>query len=223
MKLNLYPAAILLITLQILPPFTILAKTHFSAGVSPVSEIVTDDTPKVILPITLVSFNAGIQNNAAVLNWSMVSELNSGHFYIEKSSDGLNFTEIGDMTAFLGHAGLTEYSFVDQHPYFGTTYYRIKLTEALEEERYLGVRKVNFAYSTVVSLYPNPVSGSNITLQTAAAAEGKTSFIISDMSGKIMKTGVITNYPQQIDIAGLTTGYYVLKLSSRINMKFQKQ
>jgi hypothetical protein len=74
-----------------------------------------------------------------------------------------------------------------------------------------------------VYLYPNPVSGSNINLQTAAAIDGKITFIISDMSGRIMKTGKVANYPHQMDVSCLNTGFYILKLSNGTNIKFQKQ
>lgn len=176
-----------------------------------------------ILPISLVSYNAAIINNKAELSWRMVSELSSSNFLIEKSSDGINFVTAGTVHSKEEHIGLAEYEFTDPHPYFGNNYYRITLLELLEQERCLGVRKVTYAYNNAISLYPNPVSGNTISLQTMAVTEGKVGYTITDMAGRTYSTGLITNYPQLITIAGLKTGFYIIWLNNKTSIQFQKQ
>ena len=175
------------------------------------------------LPISLVSYNAAIVNKKAVLSWRMVSELSSSNFLVEKSSDGINFVTAGTVYSNEEHIGLAEYEFTDTHPYFGNNYYRITLLELLEQERCLGVRKVTYAYDNAISLYPNPVSGNTISLQTIAVTEGRVGYNIADMAGRIYTTGLITDYPQSINIAGLKTGFYIIWLNNKTSIQFQKQ
>lgn len=175
------------------------------------------------LPISLKSYNVAIENNTAVLSWRMVSELSSSSFVVEKSSDGINFSSIGTVFSAEGYIGEAEYSFIDKHPYFGNNYYRINLIEVVEQERCLGVRKVTYNYENTISLYPNPVSGNTISLQTMAIIKGKVSFSITDMAGRTYKSGLITDYPQQIDIAGLNTGFYIIWLNNKTSIQFKKQ
>jgi hypothetical protein len=176
-----------------------------------------------ILPISLVSYNAAIVNNKAILSWRMVSELSSSNFLVEKSSDGINFSTAGTVYSNEDHIGLAEYEFTDVHPYFGNNYYRITLLELLEQERCLGVRKVTYAYENTISLYPNPVSGNTINLQTMAATEGRVGYTITDMAGRTYNSGLITDYPQMINIAGLKTGFYIIWLNNKTSIQFQKQ
>lgn len=176
-----------------------------------------------ILPVTLVTFNATIQNNTAVLNWSMTSELNSSAFIVERSADGNNFNSIGAMPASKNCIGVAAYTFTDNHPASGINFYRITFVNILKEETPLSVIKINFTPVNTAIIYPNPVSGGSITLQTGEVKEDKHSYVITDISGKPVVTGTISDYRQQINIAGLNGGFYVLRLWNGTSVKFQKQ
>jgi len=47
------------------------------------------------LPINLLSFDAELQNDRIILNWTTTMEINNGYFSVEKSKEALNFQEIG--------------------------------------------------------------------------------------------------------------------------------
>ncbi len=176
-----------------------------------------------ILPITLVSYSGILQNNTVVLNWRMVSELNSSNFIIERSCDGIRFSTIGNISFNPDHIGVAENSFVDMNPDYGNNYYRITLVELMEEQRCLGVIKVFRAYNQAVALFPNPVSGSSITLQSGDANNIKQQYTITSLTGKTMQGGNITDYLQQINVSDIPRGIYMLHLSNGATLKFQKQ
>src|SRR6478736_1419263 len=48
----------------------------------------------VILPVNFLSFNVTKQGNAALLNWSVANEINNKGYYLEKSTNGVNFNSI---------------------------------------------------------------------------------------------------------------------------------
>jgi len=78
------------------------------------------------LPVELISFNADCYGNKVDIVWQTASEINNAGFSIEKSNDGKSFVQIG----FVGGAGnsnsLESYSYTDNKPGKGTTYYRLK-------------------------------------------------------------------------------------------------
>ena len=51
------------------------------------------------LPIKLASFTARRSNGVNILNWSTEQELNTRYYAVERSSDGRNFTNIGQVNA----------------------------------------------------------------------------------------------------------------------------
>ncbi|MBC8173648.1 MAG: hypothetical protein H7X71_07070, partial [Chitinophagales bacterium] len=81
------------------------------------------------LPIELTQFYAVCNDQTTVLNWSTATELNSNEFTIEKGTDAHNFETIGVIPA-AGNSYTTQfYTFTDEAPSFGNTYYRLKQTD----------------------------------------------------------------------------------------------
>ncbi|WP_227805509.1 T9SS type A sorting domain-containing protein [Algibacter lectus] len=71
-------------------------------------------------------------------------------------------------------------------------------------------------------MYPNPVKGSNINIDTNEPLE----FGIYDILGKQTNRGIISSSAQSIDVENLKQGVYILKLSSEarsITKKIVKQ
>lgn len=124
------------------------------------------------LPISLVSFNAQLQNNSAVmLSWTTASEINNDHFTIERSPDCKVFEEIGTVKG-AGNSNKTiDYNYLDGNiADFPNNYiyYRLKQTDfngkftysKPEMVKLQGDEQNNFQ---VISVYPNPfVSDFNI-------------------------------------------------------------
>src|SRR5256885_6645873 len=81
----------------------ILSSSLFSQGLNSnniattVSQ--TSNTAQAFLPATLVQWNVVLNNNDVVLNWTTTVEKNSSHFMIERSFNGISFTEIAKLSA----------------------------------------------------------------------------------------------------------------------------
>lgn len=74
------------------------------------------------LPINLTSFDAIEKDNKVLLKWSTSGENNNDPFLVERSNDGKIFENTG--TA--GSSDFRNYSFLDEHPFSGVNYYRLK-------------------------------------------------------------------------------------------------
>jgi hypothetical protein len=81
------------------------------------------------LPVKLTSFSAQAVSNTVMLRWTTASELNNDYFTLERSRDGYEFTELTKVKG----AGTTpvthHYSFTDNDPANGVSYYRLKQTD----------------------------------------------------------------------------------------------
>src|SRR5438067_13420333 len=54
---------------------------------------------QAFLPVTLVQWNVVLNNNDVVLNWTTTTEKNSSRFLVERSFNGINFSEIANLSA----------------------------------------------------------------------------------------------------------------------------
>ncbi len=81
------------------------------------------------LPIELIYFNGNCENNKAVLKWTTASETNNDYFTIERSTDLINFTEIGKLAGAGNSSSTLNYSFIDNNSLSSGAYYRIRQTD----------------------------------------------------------------------------------------------
>lgn len=118
------------------------------------------DCERIIpLPVTLIYFRATYAEGQVKLNWATASEENNNFFTIEKSKDGVNFTEVTRVKGAGTTSSLRTYQSADTQPYEGTSYYRLKQTDLDGKFTYSNIRSVNAgAASRTASVFPNPVA-----------------------------------------------------------------
>ncbi|MFM1745831.1 MAG: hypothetical protein RLZZ630_1768 [Bacteroidota bacterium] len=109
------------------------------------------------LPVELLSFTAKIQKEVVVLDWATASEMNSDFFEVQRSTDGLNYTELGRVTAAGNSNVLVRYSFNDNQPVRGVNYYRLRQVDIDGTETFSPIRSVNYIPGKV-TVFPNPVA-----------------------------------------------------------------
>jgi hypothetical protein len=89
------------------------------------------DTVKVtvqdcLLPVELTEFNAVVYNSSVILKWVTASETNNEKFILQKSANGVYFSDIATIHG-NGNSIITNYyQYVDKHPIEGISYYRLK-------------------------------------------------------------------------------------------------
>ena len=83
--------------------------------------------PVIILPVELLDFTAKNEKGQVVrLAWTSTSEINSDYYGIERSVDGVSFSEIGKSKGAGNSNAVMKYSFDDHQPLVGKNYYRLK-------------------------------------------------------------------------------------------------
>jgi hypothetical protein len=153
-------------------------------------------SPPVVLPLQLLSFDAVNDGKANKLSWTAADEDQLLDYSIERSTDGAQFTTIGTMTPSPDHS----YAFTDNTP-AATSYYRLKLTSIDGTSTYSGVKKISLAASVSVTCYPNPVVDyANLVFNHATT--GSYHYTVLQSDGHTLQSGVfeIGNADQQISL-----------------------
>lgn len=158
-----------------------------------------------VVPLKLLSFTANRQNKTVQLQWRTENEINSSHFEVERSTDGRNFTNIGNVTA--TGRNTNNYSTRDELPVSGVNYYRLKMMDKDGAFSYSQTVKVNFLQGNSITVQPNPAKDF-ITITTA---EQYKSLRLVDMNGKeVMRFE--KRHDNRYNISGAAKGIYLLQL-----------
>ena len=187
------------------------------AGTDP-SIAINDITLSVpILPIELSDFTIKKAGKTVLLKWSTMTETNFDGFSIERSENGTGFSEIAFVKGKGNSNSKKNYTFNDNKPENGVSYYRLKAIDFDKSYNYSPLRTINFFTNSVATVFYNSIS-SEIILPTNAVNVGD-EFTIDLISseGKQIKSIAnteleITNNEFHIPINSLPLGLYILRL-----------
>lgn len=135
------------------------------------------------LPLLLTSFRAWKQQSDAVLRWTTENEQHVSHFVVERSLDGVQFTEAGRVNA--RNQPTDQYQFTDYVSRMplrptGNLYYRIRMTDQDGSYTYSAVALVPFGKDIRLSFGPNPFTD-HINIYSSAEIR---MLKLYDMSGR---------------------------------------
>jgi hypothetical protein len=139
------------------------------------------------LPVELLSFEAAQAGASVLLDWSTASEINNDHFTVERSRDGVEFTDVLDVPGAGNSTSMINYSAYDTDPFNGVSYYRLRQTDFDGTQSWSIIRKVNLSREMPVTVYPNPVFSNVISIAAASETERVQSVNVYDLTGKLIQ------------------------------------
>jgi hypothetical protein len=173
------------------------------------------DFPVNPLPVTLISFTAQRSGRVNLIGWSTSQEINTSHFILERSTDGRNFAAITQVTAAGNSNSSRSYAYTDMHPASGINYYRLRMVDRDNSNKYSLVRSVRNEGIADIAVYPNPVQRV-LTVSISADKTGQGNMMITDMGGKIIYQKPISvvqgNNMLPVDISNIAGGSYLIKV-----------
>lgn len=159
-----------------------------------------------VLPVTLVSFEGGLNTDATVdLQWQVLQQHGIDRYVIERSNNGREFTVIGKVSA--NSLAAYNYKFTDALPLTGRNYYRLKIEEQ-GRHRYSTVIVLILNNKSTLTVYPVPAKDA-ITVERSH--NDRTEAVITDVQGKIVMRVLLMQNRQQVNISTLLPGTYILK------------
>jgi len=167
----------------------------------------------IVLPLKLISFSAVPQNdNTTSLYWTTANEINTRHFIIERSPDGLRFSSIRNIFA-KGQAN-NYYNAVVTDAITGIAFYRLKIMDNDGSFVYSPLVKIDRRKNTTgFTVLSNPVK-EVVIINTTDRSLHNTQASIINMQGRLVKVFALKEGNQRIDIRELPAGIYNLRTTN---------
>ncbi|MFY7963635.1 MAG: right-handed parallel beta-helix repeat-containing protein [Chitinophagaceae bacterium] len=168
------------------------------------------------LPVLLTKFEVKLTLDKKIAcNWITASEINTAHFNIQKSIDGINFSTAGKINS----KGASEYLFIDELLNNNSVvYYRLEIVDKDGSTTYSEIRSIDLEIQkvTAVNIFPNPAKNkTNISFEILKQQDVEIK--IYDNIGKCCLTISKENYKKgsytkDVNISALVTGNYVVRI-----------
>ncbi|HEX8334418.1 MAG TPA: T9SS type A sorting domain-containing protein [Segetibacter sp.] len=177
-----------------------------------------------VLPVKLFLFEARRSGGENVLHWRIASDVNTSHFEIYKSADGVNFSLLNKKL----YSETLNYYFTDAKPFDVLNYYRLKIINKDGSGFYSSIIVIRNKMTLDVAIYPNPVLD-NVNLHFNNEKKTHVQLEIVNIEGKVLQShkllvtaGLST---KNLDVSNLSRGTYFVRIvseSEQLGMKFLK-
>ncbi|RZK46883.1 MAG: T9SS type A sorting domain-containing protein, partial [Pedobacter sp.] len=146
------------------------------------------------LPVVFGDVRAYEKNDGVQIDWSNLTEKDVALYTIERSANGRDFSAIGTQLPTSNRDDKASYSGFDATPVQGVNYYRIKAEETTGKIVYSKVLSVNLGNSNAgLRLYPNPVTGHQVTISMTDLKRGTYNLQVVNVSGQEIFKKAINN------------------------------
>lgn len=163
---------------------------------------------KGVLPVTFTTFDAKPYKNKVLVTFSTASEFNNEYFDIERSVDGRNFESVGIIKGVGNSLREQRYSFIDENPYLGISFYRIKQVDFDGKVSYTATRSVHLDNNTL-TITPRNTDG-RIDINTNDLSY---EVHIYNTSGQEVRHFSALSGTQSINIESLLPGLYYVEVN----------
>lgn len=147
------------------------------------------------------------------------------YFAVERSADGRNFSEIARVKGNGTTSNRTDYTYTDNTPLTGVSYYRLRQVDYDGTYEFSTVRSVSLKAAQIftLSVYPNPTQGSEVNLLAQGIPQGEqATLLVTDMAGKTVIKQPLQESKTILQTTNLRPGMYVISLVSTSGTQTQK-
>jgi len=185
----------------------------------------TDDTVEIIsncfayLPVDLLSFSAEEDKSKVKLNFVTASEKNNEGFRILRSTNGIDWRELGFVEGQGNSNSKHFYSFYDNQPAIGSNYYRLAQVDYDGSVSESEIKEITISRKFEFNAFPNPTTNS-ITVYSTFLTQKSSSLVLSNIHGTRLKELKSHNSAKTtIDLAEYPKGIYFITLRTKSTHK----
>ena len=170
------------------------------------------------LPIEWLSFAVEKQDGGVSLKWQTAAEINNNFFTIEHSTDKNHWVKLAEIKSQVSSSTFHSYSYLDESPTQGTSYYRIKQTDFDGKQSYSAIRAIDYMpVSNKITVFPNPA---NSRIIIKGPEKELLHFIIYDALGRNVTNEIEQKSKSKnqriVDLSNLQNGLYFIKFQSSV-------
>jgi hypothetical protein len=214
------------LSLSVTLPFNTYKKLEFSIHGcnNNITSVAIDDICLIepvagALPVVLSQLKGNYADGAAHLTWSTEQESNSNYFEVERSSDGVNFTNAGKLAASGNSSKTVQYKFDDVNAAAGNNYYRLKMVDVNGRMEWSNtvLVKVNIRGIFVTAVYPSPFTDI-VNINIASENAGTATVNLRDITGRTiaMHNEQVAKGTTRLSLTGLgklANGMYIVTVN----------
>ncbi len=203
--------------------FSILSSVNASKATDRFTIVTQKSKAAISLPaaqsFTFIKVKAEAKNKAINVGWNVENESAVLYYTVEKSTDGVRFTEAGNVVASLKGT----YSYTDATPASGMNYYRIKgITKTGSQYAPVVSGSLNAATAVSLNVYPNPLTGTTFTATLSNLSKGTYTLSVVNSSGTTVAVKTLAHNggtaSQKVTLNNhLAAGVYYINLSAAGN------
>ncbi|PWT98310.1 MAG: hypothetical protein C5B52_12415 [Bacteroidetes bacterium] len=171
------------------------------------------------LPVVYTDFNAVRVNNSVHLTWVTNFEQNNDHYEVLRSTNGRDFTKIGEVQSKGNSNSEQDYFFDDNTPVNGTNFYRLRQVDIDGKFHLSNIITINIDLikNIYFQIYPNP-GHSNITVACNGLNVGDQVFLEMYNSGGslVYKKQAVIDANAKVSIArssSMVGGVYYMRFT----------
>lgn len=169
-----------------------------------------------VLPLQLLDFKAVKQSGSVSLSWSSTNEINTSHFELERSADGVNFNKIAQISTH-NTPGINHYGYEDMIP-LANNFYRLKMVDLDGSASYSSVINITFEGIGSFNFFPNPANNE----LTITGIQRNEYIKLFNSEGKLLLEKRAAGHVMTLDISKFSKGIYILQYYDGINFKNRK-
>ncbi len=211
-----------------LPGSCVAASTVSNAsrtGLSGFGVFTTGQSPN-LLPVTLISFTGRNENEKNVLEWKTAAEINNSYFTVQRSADGINFSDLEVINGAGNSSTIHSYRSFDYDPY-QETYYRIAQSDFDGRVTYSEIISIDLSIENrLAQCSPNPSDG-RMKVKFFGKPGENIDIKIADIFGQVIyefKDKLQESvFVHEIDIKDAPTGIYYLNIESAKSEVFNRK
>ena len=170
-----------------------------------------------LLPVKLTSFAAIVSAPAKTqLSWTITEAANFKNFTVQRSTDGISFSNIQIIAAQSSNSSQTQsYTYTDQQAVGNDLYYRLAMTDIDGTITYSTVIRLQNAATNGIKIYPTLVENNNLYIESGKAMSHAKA-IIFDMNGKKLAEQTLENTQGRQSVAlnaSVRNGSYIVSVT----------
>jgi hypothetical protein len=140
-------------------------------------DTITINNGNLVLPIKLIDLTVSEFKNRILLQWSTSTEVNASHFIVERSINGTEYEEVGNVPAVGNSNVIQHYQFTDISSFKGIIYYRLRMVDI----------DATFANSKVVTINAKDIDPLSIDIISISFHSDMLQMIVNATDDKQLK------------------------------------
>lgn len=192
-----------------------------SVNVNSFSQFTVSDVNQP-LPVELTRFSASLLEPHVELNWETASEINSDFFSVERSQNGIDFSEIGQIKAAGDSDAPLQYRYIDEQAanrLSGSVFYRLRTVDFDGSFEYSDITIVTLSDDDIPMIAAFAREGHpNLKLFTRAIEPGDYTVWITDLNGRKIFEQDLQLLPKEsyeLGVGHLPQSVYLIRCEGR--------